>query len=189
MDATNSHLPPSQGLDESIGYRTLRRMASIERYNRWIYDEIAPYVGCRLLEVGCGIGNMTKYFLHLDEVIALDLLPASVRLVTEKYACSPNVRACLGDITSRQVVEQLAHYRFDTVTCLNVLEHIEQHDAALRHMYELLMPGGHLLLLVPAGGYMYGTLDMALGHFRRYEEASLRLLVCNAGYEIVHFEG
>jgi adenylate kinase len=47
--------------------------------------------------------------------------------------------------------------------CTNVLEHIEQDETALKHMAELLAPGGHLVLFVPAGQYMYGTLDEALG--------------------------
>ncbi|MBK7201357.1 hypothetical protein [Candidatus Amarolinea dominans] len=76
-------------LDDPIGRETLRRMASVDRYNRWIYDEIAPYAGRRLLEVGCGIGNMTSYFLGLDEVVGLDRLPSSVRYVRPHLPTAP----------------------------------------------------------------------------------------------------
>ncbi len=170
-------------LDDPVGRETLRRMASVDRYNRWIYSEIAPYVGQTVLEVGCGIGNMTRYFLGAQRIIALDRLPGSVAMVAEAFAAMPHVHTCLGDITAPQTVDQLGQYPIDTVVCLNVLEHIERDDVALRHMFQLLRPGGHLLLFVPAGAYMYGTLDQALGHYRRYGRTTLAAPVAQAGFE------
>ncbi len=73
---------------------------------------------------------------------------------------------------------------FDTVICLNVLEHIGDDRTALRYMYEALQPGGHLALFVPAGAYMFGTLDVALGHHRRYDLPNLRRRVSEAGFAI-----
>jgi len=172
-------------MDDPIGRETLRRMASVDRYNRWIYEEIAPYAGRRLLEVGCGIGNMTSYFLGLDEVVGLDRLPSSVRFVRAEFAHRPNVHIYEGDITTRATVAELKPHRLDTVMCLNVLEHIEEHQVALHHMAELLQPGGRLLLFVPAGSYMAGTLDTALGHFRRYDRDQLGKLVAATGLQII----
>ena len=170
-------------LDDPIGRETLRRMASVDRYNRWIYREIAPFVGQTVLEVGCGIGNMTRFFLGVQRLIALDRLPGSVDLVSETFAAMPNVQVCLGDISSPDTVAQLSPYAIDTVVCLNVLEHIQRDDVALYHMAQLLAPGGHLLLFVPAGSYMYGTLDQALGHFRRYGRADLTARVQGTGLQ------
>lgn len=159
-------------------------MASVDRYNRWIYSEIAPFVGQNVLEVGCGIGNMTRHLLGAQRVIALDRLPGSVALVAETFAGMPHVHTCLGDITAPSTVEQLMPYTIDTVVCLNVLEHIERDDVALRHMFRLLQPEGHLLLFVPAGTYMYGTLDKALGHYRRYARTDLAARVAQAGFRL-----
>lgn len=172
-------------MDDPIGQATLHRMASVDRYNRWIYDEIVPFAGRRLLEVGCGIGNMTDFFLNLEEVVGLDLLPSSVHNVKVKYAQHPNVHIYQGDITTRETVDKLVTHGFDTIVCLNVLEHIEKDQLALRHMYDLLVPGGRLLLFVPAGQYMYGSLDVALGHFCRYEKRGLDAKVREAGFDIV----
>lgn len=171
---------------DPIGYETLRRMASVERYNRWIFEEIAPFAGQRLLEVGCGIGNMTEYFADRDVVVGIDMLPASVELMRRLHASKPAVDGFLGDITDPTVVEQLRRYRFDTVLCLNVLEHILEDRKALEHMHDLLGSGGSLLLFVPAGGYLYGSLDRALGHHRRYDRSQIEALVRGAGFEIVH---
>lgn len=169
---------------DPIGYETLRRMATVERYNDWIFQEIAPYAGQRILEVGCGIGNMTEYFVDKELLLGIDLLPASVELTRRRHLHRANVQADWGDITEPAFVAQLKQHRFDTAICLNVLEHIGDDRTALRHMFEALEPGSKLLLFVPAGAYLFGTLDTALGHFRRYDRAGLRERVLEAGFSI-----
>jgi hypothetical protein len=65
---------------------------------------------------------------------------------------------------------------------LNVLEHIQDDRLALRHMREVLAPGGHLVLIVPAHGWLYGTMDSAIGHFRRYDKAMLDRTMRQCGF-------
>lgn len=170
--------------DDAIGYETLQRMARVARYNAWIYQEFADAMGQRILEVGCGIGNMTEYFLDRDLLVGIDLQADSVALTRQHYADYDNVLTHLGDITDPDLNAALSHYHFDTVVCLNVLEHIENDLVALQHMHNVLVPHGNLLLFVPAGAYMYGTLDVALGHYRRYEREMLAERVTRAGFSI-----
>lgn len=167
-----------------VGYETLRRMANVARYNAWIARELAPYVGQRVLEVGCGIGNMSDYFIERELLVCMDMAPPHVEMLRRRYECRPNVATYVGDITDPTTVTALSPYRFDTVLCLNVLEHIADDRTALAHMYELLQPGGRLLLFVPAGTYLFGTLDLALGHYRRYERHTLAPLVQKVGFTI-----
>ncbi len=179
--------PPSPGPadvmhEDAIGYETLRRMASVEQYNRWIYEELAPYAGQRILEVGCGIGNMTAFFLEQELIVAIDRLSSSVQYTSERFENRSNVVVMEGDISDPALPPRLRSFRIDTVLCVNVLEHIEDDVTALRHMWEVLRPGGRLLLLVPAGQYMFGMLDEALGHFRRYERSQLARRVSMAGF-------
>ena len=109
-------------------------------------------MGRRILEVGCGLGNITPYFLGRDRLVSIDILPASVWQVERQLSREPNFRAFCADICSAATYQELKPYRFDTVVCLNVLEHIQNDALALRHMAGLLEPGGSLLLFVPAGG-------------------------------------
>lgn len=171
--------------DERIGQETLRRLASVRRYNDWLFDELRAHVGQRILEVGCGIGNMTGYFLDRELVVALDILPEALEAAITKFPGQPNLKLVHGDIADPTLLPRLRDYSFDTVACLNVLEHVRADAQALRHMYELLQPDGHLLLFVPAGRYLYGTLDEGLRHWRRYEREPLRELVTAQGFEIV----
>lgn len=186
LDVITAHqdLLATAAADDPIGVETLRRMATVGRYNDWIYQEIAPYAGRRLLEVGCGIGNMSEYFVDRDLLVGLDMLPASVELTRRRHLRHDNIQAQLGDITNPDLLPDLQAYAFDTVICLNVLEHIGDDQTALQHMRAALIPGGRLLLFVPAGGYMYGSLDTALGHYRRYNLPGLRQQVQEAGFSI-----
>ena len=64
-------------------------------------------------------------------------------------------------------------YDFDTILCINVLEHTADDAAALRRANQLLMPGGRIIIFVPAGKDLFGTLDRGIGHQRRYERDEL----------------
>lgn len=65
---------------------------------------------------------------------------------------------------------------FDTVFSLNVFEHIDDHQLALRHAVQVLQPGGHMILVVPAHQWLYGSLDRSIGHYRRYDKRWLSAL-------------
>jgi SAM-dependent methyltransferase len=82
----------------------------------------------------------------------------------------------------------LAGRGFDTIVCLNVLEHVEDDLGSLRAMRTLLAPRGRLVLLVPALRTLYGTLDQALGHYRRYGPRELREKFAAAGFLMRHLE-
>src|SRR5262249_13491474 len=73
---------------------------------------------------------------------------------------------------------------FDTVICLNVLEHVEDHESALSFMNSVLVPGGRALILVPAFQFLFGTIDARIGHFRRYTRRTLLPPMKAAGFEL-----
>jgi SAM-dependent methyltransferase len=74
---------------------------------------------------------------------------------------------------------------FDTIVCLNVLEHVEHDEVAMSSFRQLLMPGGHLALLVPAFPWLFGTLDLNGPHFRRYTRRGLSGLIQQSGFELL----
>jgi len=75
--------------------------------------------------------------------------------------------------------------RFGSVVCLNVLEHIADDVQALARMKSLLRPGGTAVVLVPALPCIYGEMDKAMGHLRRYTVSSLRRAFVQAGLKPV----
>jgi ubiquinone/menaquinone biosynthesis C-methylase UbiE len=174
------------GID--IGLETLRRMAKVSHYNRWIAQKIAPYIGNRILEVGGGIGNIAEHFLDREQLVVLDIQPEAVAVLNRRYVPYHHIHPTLGDIVDPETVARLNDREFDTAMCTNVLEHIEDDQQALKHMAQLVRPGGYVVLFVPAGAYMYGTLDQALGHYRRYDAAALRTLFERAALRVERLE-
>lgn len=184
MSETESTTTAPAGPADDVGAETLRRMAGLEAYNRWLHDRFDAYLGRRILEIGSGIGNQTRYFADRDRVIASDIDPYYVDILQSKFGRQANVRmASFRFPLTEENREDLRQERIDTIVCLNVLEHIEDHLGTLRDCAAVLPPGGRLVLLVPSLPALYGTLDVHLQHFRRYEKEPLRSLLKQAGFE------
>ncbi len=163
---------------------TLDVLAHASRYNRWIFSHFRPYVGRRVLEVGCGIGTFTSYLVEVEHLVVIDVALEGVKRVHARWGHLPHVAAFQGDITDAQTMARLEQQApFDTIVFFNVLEHIPQDALALATAQRLLAQGGHVLIYVPAGPAVFGTLDRALGHYRRYSRAGLLRLVGEVGLE------
>jgi len=168
----------------AIVEETLSKMNSLERFNRHLYDSILPYLGDRILEVGSGTGNITRFLLGRADVTATDLNADSMDRLRLEFSEYDGFDARVWDV-SQPPPADLVDAGHDTVVCLNVLEHVEDHEAALRSMRAILAKkGGRLILLVPSYTALYSDLDKGLGHFRRYERDELRRLVEAVGFEV-----
>lgn len=163
---------------------TLNQLANLDQYNFWLYQQIVPGVGRRIIEVGAGTGNITQFLCAgRREVLATDVVPSYRRELETAFANRPNVRVGQFDLNKSAPADYVAE-GFDTVVCLNVLEHIEDDLFALEQMNAVLVPGGKLLLLVPAHQLLYGEFDRAVGHFRRYSKRALKERLQSVGFRV-----
>ncbi len=171
--------------DGDVGAKTLRRMAGLSAYNRWLHDRFDAFLGRRILEVGSGVGNQTRYFADRERVVASDIEPHYLRELRRRFEDQPQVRiASFSFPLSAEARADLQGERIDSIVCMNVLEHIEHDRETLQDFASVLEPGGRLVLLVPALPALYGTLDRALLHFRRYDRTGLARLVTEAGFDV-----
>jgi glycosyltransferase involved in cell wall biosynthesis len=165
------------------GYTALRRLRQARRYNEWVWSRLAPHVGDRVLEVGCGVGSFTRFLTNREHVVATDSNERCLEAMRSGFRRFDNVEVRRLD-WEEGAVGELRRERFDTVLCLNVLEHIENDTGALATFAALLEPGGRLVLRVPAMPRLYGAIDRALGHLRRYDAAELTTKLRAAGFEV-----
>ena len=121
--------------------------------------------------------------------MASDLDEEQLGRLRVRFRSRPNLTSRICDLTQPKDFEDLRG-QFDTVVCLNVVEHVEDDLLALRNIRSALIPGGRAIILVPQDQAVYGSLDKVLGHYRRYSEQQLRKRMEEAGFEIermIHF--
>jgi glycosyltransferase involved in cell wall biosynthesis len=171
------------------GYYILVAVRNARAFNRWVYRQIAPYIGQRVLEAGCGIGNLTELLLDCDRLVASDFDPFYVEMINRRFSHLENFRTVQMDLAQADHYDRLADEQIDTIICLNVLEHIAADEAVLGHFYRMLPPGGHAIILVPQHPWLYAPVDKVLGHERRYTAEELRDKLDRAGFEVVHQQG
>ncbi len=168
------------------GLATLDAVSRASDYNRWILEQSRPFLGQRLLEAGAGIGNLSRLLSHRERLVLVDYDPEYVEILKSCFADHESVAVKRGDLNDASLYETLRGEWLDSILCTNVLEHLPNDEDVLRGFFHTLQPGGRCVIIVPAGRLLYGSLDHALGHFRRYGSDDLRRKMENAGFRVVH---
>jgi len=152
--------------------------------DQWLFEEIEPYLGKRILEIGCGLGNFAGHLTNRELYVGVETEESSVRHVQSAFAAHPNMHALVADVTTDDYLA-LGQHAFDTAFSLNVFEHIQDDLTAIKHAAALLQPGGRLILVVPAHPWLYGSIDRAIGHYRRYDKQTMAGMFRQAGLDVV----
>lgn len=163
----------------------LETMQEARRYTDHVFGLVRPFLGSRVLEVGSGIGTISSRLVDVAEmVVGIEPNPNCTERIQAVMGRHPRftLRTCHFEECEPA---ELASLRFDSVLLVNVLEHIEQDVNSLKAFERILVPGGHVVVFVPALQMAYGPLDAELGHHRRYSKRTLRAAFENAGLEIV----
>jgi SAM-dependent methyltransferase len=151
-------------------------------YNTWVYGRARPFLGRRILDVGAGIGTFTELALADGrDVTALEPDASFAAALEAEFGAHPRARIVCA---TAEAFRDRAPSPFDAVISFNVLEHIADDESALQAARDLLRPGGHLLLLVPAHPLLLGDVDRALGHVRRYSRKPFGRLLQAAGFDV-----
>jgi len=152
------------------------RQYALEQLQRYVKGEYQV-----ILEAGCSSGFMLRLicerFPHIS-VIGSDV----VRGPLEQLAATmPNIPLLRFDLAHCPLPDS----SIDAVVLLNVLEHIDDDDAAaVRQVYRILKPGGIAVIEVPAGPHLYDVYDKLLLHCRRYSLSVLCSLVKDMGFQV-----
>lgn len=150
----------------------LNRWAYINRYSTWMYHTYEKYIGSKVFDVGAGMGRMVEYYIDsVEEAVATDIFHSQVNFMNQRFKEYPYFHADFVNILE----DDLTKYkeRFDTVICINVLEHLSDDYKAVANMRTLLLSGGRIILLVPAFSKLYCQMDKNVSHYRRYDPGRL----------------
>jgi glycosyltransferase involved in cell wall biosynthesis len=170
--------------DDRFGHYILQSLSHTRRFSSWIAKAIEPHLGARILEIGSGIGNISRQLPKRELLTLSDTDVQYQRLLKQAFGAFEMVEVIGLDLCEDQSFAKVRH-TYDSIVCLNVLEHIEDDQAALKRMASLLAPGGRLILQVPQYNFLMSELDGELGHFRRYDADELDYKLAQAGLDVV----
>jgi len=162
------------------------QMALLPNYYRWIYSHFQPFVGKRISDLGCGAGHMLRYIAQNDAkefLLGIDSSNANITNATSLNQDTPILF----------MVRDLEHYDYsdvlnlnvDTIFSLDVLEHIQDDVAVIKDFYRVLPRRGRVCIKVPAMPRLYGPMDEASGHYRRYSKTMVKNLARSAGFSVL----
>ena len=128
-----------------------------------------------ILDLGCGPGGTTHSFSDIGRVLGAD--------VAREAAVLTGAR---GVETMQMDATRIAAQpdRFDVVTALDMLEHLDDDARAVREIARVLKPGGYLVACVPAYEFLWSEHDDAVGHRRRYVREGLERVLKGAGFHV-----
>jgi SAM-dependent methyltransferase len=131
-----------------------------------------------VLDVGCGWGtNLDALELAGYRATGLDVSRQILNLIDR-----PERRLVEADLNQTLPA---GFEPSDAALLLDVLEHLDDDQSALRKVAQLLKPGGLLVVTVPALPDLYSEFDRIQGHRRRYLPDSLRNAFSNTGLSVL----
>ena len=143
-----------------------------------VLERVIPPPPRRLLEIGCGTGNVLHALARFGEVVGVEVDPA-LRAV----GCADGLDIRAGSLPDAIPVPDAWA---DVVLLLDVVEHLDDDRAALTGACRALRPGGVMVVTVPAYGWLWSGHDEALGHRRRYTATGLGQVMAEARLAVEH---
>lgn len=168
---------------DKYGSNILSDLQHARRLNAWMGDTLRPYIGDRVLEIGAGIGTLTKQFIPRELYVASDIDPHYLDYLRSYSIGKPYLRVLKVDANEPDDFALLQGH-FDTVLMVNVLEHVPDEQTTLKNIYHALAPGGRAVILVPQHPSIYGSLDHVLEHRERYTARKLAQSLQAAGFRV-----
>jgi glycosyltransferase involved in cell wall biosynthesis len=166
------------------GRGVLNNLTGTPQYLSWLARQLRPFVGDNVLEVGAGIGNLAGRLMGRRMLyVAGEKDPLHLHALRNRFLRTPNVVVQRIDPETPEDLAGLENC-FDTVLCVNVLEYMDDPAGVLHSLKSTLKPGGAVVVLVPNGLRLFGSLDRSLGHKRRFNALQTRKLLEGQGFVV-----
>jgi SAM-dependent methyltransferase len=175
---------PSEHDQNNASYVSAQsRMALLPNYYRWTYSSLLPYLRGNIIELAAGAGfGIGTYIDQASNVTAVD---HDEELLADLRSRHPAVKTLSVDLLGDW--SELAG-EADAIVMMDVIEHFEDDLGFMKKVRSKLKPAGYALIKVPAQPSLYGDIDIASGHYRRYDEAMLKALGRDADFEICNIK-
>jgi glycosyltransferase involved in cell wall biosynthesis len=168
----------------TYGRGLLNSLTGTPQYLSWLTRVLRPHLGDTVLEIGAGLGNLTgRLMARKLNYVAVEKDPLYLHALRNRFLRTPNVTVSALDPENPADYAAWAE-KFESALCVNVLESVQDPAAVLSSVRGCLKPGGNVIVLVPQGPGLYGSLDLAMGHKRRFSSGEVRDLLERAGFGV-----
>ncbi len=168
----------------TYGRGLLNSLTGTPQYLSWLTRVLRPKLGDTVLEVGAGLGNLTgRLMARKLSYFAGESDPLYLHALRNRFLRTPSVTVCELDPEDPAGYARLPE-KFDSAVCVNVLETVDHPERVLESIHGVLKPGGNIVVLVPQGRALFGSLDQAMGHKRRFSAAETRALLEKSGFRV-----
>jgi 2-polyprenyl-3-methyl-5-hydroxy-6-metoxy-1,4-benzoquinol methylase len=174
--------------EANYGRGLLNSLTGTPQYLSWLTRLLRPHLGDRVLEIGAGLGNFTgRLMARKLAYIAAESDDLYLHALRNRFLRSPSVTVCKLD-PEHPADYQAWRQKVDTALCVNVLEAVQNPAQVLQSLAECVVPGGTVVVLVPQGKALYGSLDKGMGHLRRFSKEEMRQMLGQAGFAVQGME-
>lgn len=182
----NNSTPNSNTSASPTGASTMSSgLPYAQNYHRYLFETLKPYCGKRVWEIGSGYGQYTRMFLEEEySVLASDIDRDGLSELESLKNEFDSVDARYVDLNDSSTIYDCASWKPDTIFCLNVLEHIDKHMAALSAIHQAVPDASRAVFLTPAFQMLFGFMDSDAGHFRRFTRKTLSSSFESAGWKV-----
>lgn len=167
-------MKPASSESKSFAYcgNELELFTRAENWKSYLFSQVAPYLGPRVLEVGAGLGATARALCRQDHERWTLLEPDAALAEQAALLCESGTlpSCCEVRIGTSESVTEL----FDTTLYIDVIEHIDDDLSEFHRAAGSLAPGGYLVILCPAHQFLYSEFDRRIGHFRRHSRRTYR---------------
>ncbi len=166
------------------GRAFLNNLTGTPQYLNWLVRVLRPFIGDNVLEVGAGIGNISARLMARRLLyVAGEKDPLYLHALRNRFLRTPNVRVRKMDPECPPDFEEFRD-SFDTALCVNLLEYVADPALTISILSSTLRPAGVFIVLVPQGQNLYGSMDRAMGHKRRFQRQEMICLLQEAGMKV-----
>lgn len=174
---------------EPYGRGVLNNLTGTPQYVSWMTRLIRPYLGDRVLEIGAGLGAFSGPLMARRlSYVAAERDPLYLHALRNRFLRTPNVSVVELDPADPADFARLGQ-RFETALCLNLLEYLDRPEETVKSLAGVLEPGGRLIVLVPQGPWLLGTVDRSMGHKRRFRAGEIRRMMEENGLQVEAVHG
>jgi glycosyltransferase involved in cell wall biosynthesis len=170
----------------TYGRGFLNSLTGTPQYLSWLTRIVRPHLKDTVFEIGAGSGNLTGRLIGRKlRYVAGEKDALYLHALRNRFLKTPSVTVCQLDPENPADFEQWAG-RFESALCVNLLETIDNPKSVMESLASCLQPGGVMVVQVPQGKELFGTLDQGMGTKRRFSALELRQMLSEIGLSVTH---